>query len=165
VGLFLAAVLLTIAAAGLASVAIEPGVVFASSNRRAGLLVIGPLIALVAGVFTLVRGFRAIGPWLAHRSTPLELRRQERAADLHAQPLWPLLTFGFLALAGLAVLTFVFSLYTDRTISLTGRLLQVEILGFLALLTLGCLGLAVQKLYHRRFYAAPDPRAANPPRP
>lgn len=159
-GLSLAVLLLTIGVAGLAAVLLEPGIVSDSSSRRAGLLLAGPLIALAAGVFTLVRGFRAIGPWLAHRSTPLPVRRQERAADLHAQPLWPLLTFGLLALAGLLTLGVVFSLYSDRTINLIGRLLQVEVLGFLALLTLGCLGLAAQKLYHRRFYVGPAPGAA-----
>ncbi len=155
VGLFFALLMLLIAGTGLLAFILEPGIVFASSNRRSGLLLVGPLIALVAGVFTLVRGFRAIAPWVAHRPTPLTLRRQERSADLHAQSPWPLVIVGTLALAGLCVLVVVFA---DSHANVVGVLVQIEILGFLALLATGCLGLLAQKVYFRRYYVGRDPR-------
>ncbi len=159
VGLFLAVVLLVCAVTGLAAVALEPSIVFASSNRRAGITLIAPLVAAVAGAVTLVRGFLAIGPWLAHRAaTPLALRRQERAADLHGQRVLPLVLFGVPALAGAVVLTVIFTQYRPGQIDLVGRMLQVEIVGFLLLLATATLGLLAQKLYHRRFYVGRDPR-------
>jgi len=157
IGLLIAALLLTIGVAGLLAVAINPAVLTASSNRRSGIILLGPLIALAFGAITLVRGFRAISPWMRHRSTPLAVRRQQKAADLHDQRVWPLWVAGLLALAGLSVLAVVFSLYSRDEIDLVGRLLQVEILGFLLLTAAGCLGLALQRHYYRRFYAAPIP--------
>ena len=153
IGLLIAALLLTIGIAGLLAVAINPAVLTASSHRRSGIILLGPLIALAVGVITLVRAFRAIPPWMRHRATPLTLRRQQKAADLHEQKIWPLVVAGVLAFVGLGVLTVVFSLYGRDDIDLVGRLLQVEVLGFLLLLSSGCLGLAAQKLYYRRFYA------------
>jgi hypothetical protein len=162
VGLFLALLMLVIAGTGLVAVALEPSIIYASSNRRAGLLLLGPVIAVVAGTITLVRGFLAIGPWVRHQTTPRALRRHERAADLHGQSLWPLLVFGSLALAAFVVLVAIFSMYNADKIDLIGRLVQVEFLGFFALVWLGCLGRLAQKLYYRRFYVGRDPRGDLP---
>ena len=157
IGFMLAALMLAIAGAGITAIVLEPAIMV-SSNRRAGILLLGPLLALIAGVITLVRGFRAISPWLAHRATPLDLRRQERSADLHGRSLWPLLVFGGLTLAAFVVLAVVFSMYNDSQIDLVGRLVQVEMLGFFALIWTACLGLLAQRLYYRRYYAGRDPR-------
>ena len=158
VGLLLALLLLLVGVVGLLAFILEPGIVFESSNRRSGLFLVGPLIALASGTITLVRGFLAIGPWVTHRATPLALRRQERAADLNRQSPWPLVVVGSLALAGFLVLIIVFGLYRPSQVNVVGRLLQVEIVGFLALLWISCLGLLAQKLYFRRFYVGRDPR-------
>jgi len=158
VGLFLAVLMLLIAAAGLLAVALEPDLLVASGNRRAGLLIIGPLFALVAGVFTLVRGFLAIGPWAAHRTTPLALRRQERAADLQRRSTRLLVIVGTAALAGFVTLIVVFGSIEPSSVDLAGRLVQLEILAFLALLWIACFGLVVQKRFYARFYVGRDPR-------
>ena len=162
IGLLIAALFLTVAVAGIAAIVLEPAIIYASTNRRAGILLFWPLVATIAGAITLVRGLRAIAPWLAHRSVPLALRRQERAADLHGRSFWPLWVFGSLAFVGSAVLAVIFSMYNENQVDLIGRLVQIEILGFLTLVWAACLGLIVQKLYFRRFYAGRDPRGDLP---
>jgi uncharacterized membrane protein len=150
-GFYFALLMLLIAATGFTAIALRPDVLSEPSVSSGGTLLGGTLFAAVGFVPTAVRAVRAIGPWMRHRSTPRDLRRQQRAADLRDQRLAPLLVFGLVALAGLVTFSVVLAVNFEREQSFVSRMLQLEILGGALLLASACLGLAAQKLYFRRF--------------
>ncbi len=127
-------------------------------GRAGGFVIVAPIVLLLVAVPTLVRAFRAVGPWMRHRATPLALRRAEKAADLDGQKRAPLIGFGSVALAAFLFLAVIFSLYRDNQVTTAGRVLQFEVLALLFLLTTACFGLLTQCLYYRRFYDGRDPR-------
>lgn len=134
-------------------------------GRAGGFVIVAPIALVIVAIPTFVRAFRAVGPWLRHRATPLAIRRAERAADLKGQKLAPLIGFGSVALAAFLFLCVIFSLYRDNQVTTAGRVLQFEVLGLLFLLTTACFGLLAQCLHYRRYYTGPDPRHELEPLP
>ncbi len=162
IGFYFAIFFLASGAAGLFVLITDFQHAVGMKGRAGGYVIVAPIVLLLVAVPTLVRAFRAIGPWVRHRATPLAFRRAEKAADLDGQKRAPLIAFGTASLAVLVFLSVIFSLYRDNQVTTTGRVLQFEILALLFLLASSCFGLLAQSIYYRRFYVGKDPQGDLP---
>ena len=160
IGFYFAIFFLAAGAAGLFVLITDFQHAIGMKGRAGGFVIVAPIVLLLVAMPTLVRAFRAIGPWMRHRVTPLALRRAEKAADLDGQKRAPLIGFGTAALVVLVFLSVIFSLYRGNQVTTAGRVLQFEILALLFLLASACFGLLAQSLYYRRFSVGRDPRHA-----